>query len=44
VAVLRLSSVSNKSIRKRVVLLPHDRSKPTTNLAPPPRRNGRPPA
>ena len=40
-AVLRLCSVSNKSTRKRVVLLPHDRSKPTTNLTPQPRRTGK---
>jgi acyl-CoA synthetase (AMP-forming)/AMP-acid ligase II len=43
-AVLKLCSVSNKPTRKRVVLLPHDPSTPTTNLAPPPRRTGRPPA
>jgi acyl-CoA synthetase (AMP-forming)/AMP-acid ligase II len=42
-AVLRLCSVSNKSTRKQVVLLPHDHTKPT-NLAPPPRRAERPPA
>jgi acyl-CoA synthetase (AMP-forming)/AMP-acid ligase II len=33
-AVLRLCPVSNKSTRKRVVLLPHDPTKPTTNPAP----------